>query len=229
MQETNLNHSGSKNKAIDSVEAHPHLISKKEDSASRRVVKKSKIDRLAPNRRLNSKNQPKLKISEDTGRFPYSELVKVDICVSINYENSQIPSQQFSGNIDTIKNVLRKYDIPNINESNPIAISLLVKDEANLPEFKVAIPEITKILYYYLFKRIRQQLKKIPNQLLTTEFSAAILYVRHEYLLEILEKGKIPSHRFENSNCVRSIDLHEYKKKMDESREAAFCELLQGE
>ena len=229
MQETNLNHSNVKKVALDSVKAVPQLISKEGGSASKGNAKVSKRSRISPNQRPNSNKQPKLKVSKFTGKFPYSELVKVNICVSINYENSRLPSQYFNGNIDTLKDVLRKYDIPNINESNPVAISLFVKEEANLPQFKEVIPEITKILYFYLLKRIRKLLQKIPNQLLITEFSAAILCIRHESFLEILEEGQIPSHRFENFKCVKSLDLHKYKKKIDEPREETFRELLQGE
>ncbi len=229
MQESNFNYSGSKKNAINTVEAIPQLISKEDDPTSRGSAKALKRRSSSPDQRSNSKNRPKLKVSKATGRYPYSELLKVNICVGINYENSRLPGQFFSGNIDTMKDILRKYNIPNINESNPVAITLLVKDQANLPQFKVAISEITKILYYYLLKRIRKQLLKIPDQLLTTEFSAAILCIRHESFLEILEEGKIPSHRFGNFNCVKSIDLFKYKEKIDESREIAFQELLQGE
>ena len=99
---------------------------------------------------LDSKNQINLKISKDTGRFPYSELAKIDLCVRVNYENSEISSQEFRGNIDVIKNVFRRYELPAIKEKNPVAITLLVKDKENLPQFKLAIPEITQILYFYL-------------------------------------------------------------------------------
>ena len=229
MQKTNINHLDMKISALDSVESRSHSIVKEGDSAYKGIVTDKNNDQLTPKQNLNLKKYPKLKVSKFNGRLPYSELVKVNLCVSIDYENCRIPSYKLFGNVETVRNELDLYDIPNINENQPIAISMQIDDEPNLPQYKIAITEITHILYYHLFERIRQQLPNIPNQLLTTEFSATVLCIHHDSLLELFEEGVLQNETFEKAKCVKSIDLFEYITKINASRESAFIELLQCE
>ena len=156
-------------------------------------------------------------------------MVKINICVSIDYENSQIPSQKLSGNIESIRNKLDSYDIPIIGEKKPVSVSSRVTDEANLPQNKSAINFIAKILNYHLFERIRPQLLKIPNQLLTTKFSAALLHICPESLLKLLDRGEIPFQTLKNSKCIQSINLLEYIKQLEQTREDAFFQMRQCE
>ena len=227
MQDTNINHSDMKISALDSAESIPHSIAKEGNSAHKRILADSKSDNPSTKQSSKPKNFPKLKVSKVTGRYPYRELVKIDLCGSINYEHCRIPSQKFYGNLDEIKETLQKYNVPDFNESNPIAISLLVNEESNQLQYKLAIREITMILNFYLFKRIRLQLIKIPNQLLTTEFSANILHIRHESIMELLDQGEIPCQTSKNFQCVRSSDLYGYIKKLEKIREKAFFEMRQ--
>ena len=214
---------------LDSVESISHSIANEGGSTYSGIPADQNSDHHTSNRSLNLKKQPDLKLSKVTGRYPNIELVKIDLCVSIEFENCQIPSQKFYGNLDVIKEELQTNEIPKIKESNPVAISLLVKDEANLSQYKLAIREIAKILNYYLIKRVKQQLVKIPNQLLTTEFSATILHFRHEFLVEILVRGEIPFQTFNSSKCVRASDLLKYIKKLEKTRKKAFYEMRQCE
>ena len=229
MQDTNINHSGMKISALDSAESIPHSIAKTGDSAYKRALTVSKSKRPSPKKNSGPQKLPKLKVSKVTGRYPYDELVKISLCGSINYEHSRIPSQELVGNLDEIKEVLQKYKIPDFNENNPVAISLLVKDKANQPQYQLAIRDISMILNYYLIKRVRQQLEKIPNQLLTTEFSADLLHISQESLMELLNRGEIPFQMSKNFQSIRSSDLHEYIKKLSKIREQAFFEMRQCE
>ena len=229
MQDTDSNHAVIKISALESVESVPHSIAKKGDSADKRTLTDSKRELPLPKFGSNPKKLPKLKVSKVTGRYPYRELVKIDLCGSINYEHSQLPSQEFLGNINEIKEVLQKYKFPDFNENDPVTISLIVKDEANQPQYEVAIREIAMILNYHLIKRVRLLLKKIPNQLLTTEFSANILNIRHESLMELLDQGEITFKKSKGSQCVRTSDLYEYINKLANIREEAFFEMRQCE
>ena len=186
------------------------------------------IHQSTPDLNHNSVIQPELSTSEFAGRPLYRELMKVDICASISIKNSRNSSKKFFGNVESIRNSLDIYDIPKIIGNKPIAISLLVKDLANSPQHKRAISEITQILNFHLFERIRLQLPKFPSQLLTTQFSAAILCIRHDSLLEILEEGEISFERVDNIKCIRSIDLYKYMKNLEKIREGVLAELFQS-
>ena len=214
---------------MDSVESVSHSNAKKGDSAYKRTLTDSKSERPLPMFGSNPKNLPKLKVSKVTGRYPYRELVKIDLCGSIYYEDSQIPSQEFLGNINEIKEVLQKYKFPDFNENDPVTISLIVKDEANQPQYEVAIREIAMILNYHLIKRVRLLLMNIPNQLLTTEFSANILNIQHESLMEILDQGEITFKISKGLKCVRSSDLCEYINQLAKVRKEVFFEMCQYE
>ncbi len=229
MHEANTNDADNKISEFDSAESIPHSIAKKGDSAYKRTLTGLKSERPAPKFDLKSKNQPKLKVSKVTGRYPYCELAKIDLCISIVYEHSQIPSQEFLGNLDGIKDALQKYKFPDFNESNPVAISLFVRNRANQPQYEVAIRDIAMILNYHLTKRVRLLLMKIPNQLLTTEFSANILNMRHESLMELLDQGEISFKKSKGLQSVRSSDLCEYINKLGKIREEAFFEMRQCE
>ena len=229
MQDSNIDHSGLKKSSLDSVEPSLRSIANEGNSANKRTLIESKIDNLTPEQSLKPKKLPKLKVSKISERLPYSELEKVDISITIDYKNCRLPSLKLYGNVETLRSDLDLYDIPKISEKNPIAISIQVRDEANLLQNETAILEITHILNFHLCERIRQQLPNIPNQLLSTEFSAMLLCIHHDSILELLEEGVLQYENFENVKCVKSIDLFEYLTKIYESRELALSELLQCE
>ena len=226
MQDSNINHSDIRISALDSGEPSPHSIGNEGNSAYKGILTDSKNDLLTPKQILNPKKPPKLRVSKITGRIPYSELLKVDLNVKIDCENCQVQSQKLYGNVEKIRNDLDSYEIPKISENKPIAISMQVRDEANLPQYEIAISEITHILYFHLFESIRQQLPNNPNQLLSTEFSAMLLCIDHDSFLELLEEGALQYEKFEDFKCVKSIELFEYISKINESRESALNEIL---
>ena len=176
---------------------------------------------------LNSKVQTGITAVEFAGRPLYRELANIEICASINFINCRNRSEEFNGNVESIRNSIDSFDIPNISESNAVAITLQVNETKNSLQNESAISDITEILTYHLFERIRQQLPKIPNQLLTTEFSAAILCIPHESFMELLNKGEISSEVINDVMCVRSNNLYKYMKKVDKMREKVLTDLFQ--
>ena len=83
------------------------------------------------------------------------------------------------------------------------------------------------MLFHLFLRCVEFQLKKKSEQIISTEFAANILNIRHISFLAKLKKGHIRTRKFKNQLCVRSDDLFKLKIEMDRICTEAMDEILQ--
>ena len=94
----------------------------------------------------------------------------------------------------------------------------------------IALPEAA----FRLLKEVIHQLNRghavaiVPVQMeLTTQQAADLLNVSRQYLVRLLEQGKIPFHRTGTHRRIKFDDLMEYKRQRDAARREGLRRLTQ--
>ena len=160
--------------------------------------------------------------------IPFSKhMASVAIVFEIEYLDSEIPKDIYSEEFERLIEKMKTYCTPKLNENIPLDLrfSITYKDDNSFGD--VGIEKIFSFLTHYLLIRLNVILPMIPNQLISEELATHLLFIPHESMLRLLDEKVIPSHRINNSRCVKSKDLFEYKKQSDESRAKALTSLIQ--
>ena len=199
---------------------------------TKKTLNGNKFESISPNDFQKVKLVKKRKSRKNVERkkaIPSSfELAKTGIEFGISYVNSEIPEKIYSEEFENMIAKVNSYNLPEINEKIPLNLrfSINYRDDSSFGD--VGIEKMFKFLTHYLLNRLNVLLPKIPNQLISLELATYILYIPQVSLLRLLDEKVIPSHKFNNSRCIKSKDLFKYKKQSDESRAQALKNLIQS-
>ena len=144
MQDTNLNQSDAKQN-LDSVETFPQSVSKKGEMMIKRRDKSSNFDQNRTSSEAhfvkNARNGEK---SVQGSKIPsISEMAKTGVILGIEFKNSEIPEEIFTEEFGNMIDLVKSYNMPNLNKNIPFNILLSVQYEGDSTFGEIGIEKIS--------------------------------------------------------------------------------------